>query len=74
MFNVLIIPKKKNKKKIIIIMRSKFIIFLTSLTNKMKESNQYCKFVCIEVLQPSQSNGVMLSTVSLPYHTLPGQA
>ena len=55
-------------------MRSKFIKFLTSLTNKMKESNQYCKFVCIEVLQPSQSNGVMLSTVSLPYHTLPGQA
>ena len=26
--------------------------------------------VCVEVLRPSQSNGVMLSAVSLPNHTL----
>ena len=31
-------------------------------------------FVCVEVLQPSQPNGVMSSAVSLPYHTFTGQA
>ena len=31
-------------------------------------------FVCVEVLQPSQPNGVMSSVVSLPNHTLTGQA
>ena len=31
-------------------------------------------FVCVEVLQPSQPNGVMLSAVSLPNHTFTGQA
>ena len=31
-------------------------------------------FVCVEVLWPSQPNEVMLSTVSLPNHTLTGQA
>ena len=30
--------------------------------------------VCVEVLQPSQPNGVMLSVVSLPNHTFTGQA
>ena len=29
--------------------------------------------VCVEVLQPSQPNVVMLSTVSLPNHTFTGQ-
>ena len=33
-----------------------------------------CLFVCVEVLQPSQSNGVMSSTDSLPNHTFTGQA
>ena len=32
------------------------------------------KCVCIEVLGPSQSNAVMSSVVSLPYHTFTGQA
>ena len=32
------------------------------------------KFVCVEVLQPSQPNGVMSSTVSFPNHTFTGQA
>ena len=32
------------------------------------------KFVCVEVLWPSQPNGVMLSVVSLPNHTFTGQA
>ena len=31
-------------------------------------------FVCVEVLQPSQPNGVMSSAVSLPNHTFTGQA
>ena len=30
--------------------------------------------VCVEVLQPSQPNGVMSSTVSLPFHVFTGQA
>ena len=32
------------------------------------------KFVCVEVLWPSQPNGFMSSVVSLPYHTFTGQA
>ena len=31
-------------------------------------------FVCVEVLQPSQPNGAMLSAVSLPNHMFTGQA
>ena len=31
-------------------------------------------FVCIEILWPSQPNGVMSSAVSLPNHTFTGQA
>ena len=31
-------------------------------------------FVCVEVLQPSQLNGVISSEVSLPNHTFTGQA
>ena len=31
-------------------------------------------FICVEVLRPSQPNGVMLSTVSLPNHMVTGQA
>ena len=31
-------------------------------------------FVCVEVLQPSQPNGVMSSSISLPNHMFTGQA
>ena len=31
-------------------------------------------FVCVEVLRPSQPNGVMSRAVSLPNHTFTGQA
>ena len=31
-----------------------------------------CLFVCVEVLRPSQPNGVMSSAVSLPNHTFTG--
>ena len=30
------------------------------------------QFVCVEVLRPSQPNGVMSSAVSLPNHTFTG--
>ena len=33
-----------------------------------------CLFVCVEVLRPSQPNGVMMGPVSLPSHTFTGQA
>ena len=33
-----------------------------------------CSFVCVEVLRPSQPNGVMSSAVSLPNHNFTGQA
>ena len=33
-----------------------------------------CLFVCVEVLRPSQPNGVMSSVVSLPNHMFTGQA
>ena len=36
--------------------------------------NEDCLFVCVEVLRPSQPNGVMSSVVSLPNHTFTGQA
>ena len=37
-------------------------------------SNVLVMFVCVEVLRPSQPNGVMSSAVSLPNHTFTGQA
>ena len=43
-----------------------------------KSKNSDCSFVssfvCVEVLWPSQPNGVMSSAVSLPNHTFIGQA
>ena len=33
-----------------------------------------CLFICVEVLRPSQPNGVMSSVASLPNHTFTGQA
>ena len=37
--------------------------------------NTLYRFVClVEVLRPSQPNGVMSSAVSLPNHTFTGQA
>ena len=34
----------------------------------------HCPLICVEVLRPSQPNGVMSSAVSLPNHTFTGQA
>ena len=38
------------------------------------EVSHPCLFVCVEVLRPSQPNGVMSSAVSLPNHTFTGHA
>ena len=35
---------------------------------------RFCLFVRVDVLRPSQPNGVMSSAVSLPNHTFTGQA
>ena len=40
----------------------------------MNESEETEDFVCVEVLRPSQPNGVMSSAVNLPNHTFTGQA
>ena len=44
------------------------------LRKEAKISDQGIYFVCVEVLQPSQPNGVISSAVSLPNHTFTGQA
>ena len=50
-------------------------IFLTSgVKLHIHLLNVVVQFVCVEVLRPSQPNGVMLSAVSLPNHTFTGQA
>ena len=49
----------------------------TILWKKIKLSNELCRIkilFCVEVLRPSQPNGVMSSAVSLPNHTFTGQA
>ena len=45
----------------------------TTIRNKIKRLIAF-DFVCVEVLWPSQPNGVMSSAVSLPNHTFTGQA
>ena len=47
---------------------------LTDFVNNSVEEEVVCLFVCVEVLRPSQPNGVMSSVVSLPNHTFTGQA
>ena len=44
-----------------------------SLAGKYLYIRQYVS-VCVEVLRPSQPNGVMSSAVSLPNHTFTGQS
>ena len=56
------------------------LLLLTAVfpfVNKEEQIRSHCKvvlFVCVEVLRPSQPNGVMSSAVSLPNHTFTGQA
>ena len=44
------------------------------LANIHHKCRLYRLIVCVEILRPSQPNGVMLSAVSLPNHTFTGQA
>ena len=46
----------------------------SSNRKRFADLNQDDLFVCVEVIRPSQSNGVMSSAVSLPNHTFTGQA
>ena len=46
----------------------------TDLVHILFEPQCQNTFVCVEVLRPSQPNGVMSSAVSLPNHTFTGQA
>ena len=57
------LKKKKKKKKNQNDMSSATVVTIT-----------FKVFVCVEVLWPSQSNGVMLSMVSLPNHIFAEQA
>ena len=45
---------------------------INSLCGSHMPADIFCLFVCVEVLRPSQPNGVMSSAVSL--HTFTGQA
>ena len=53
---------------------SKNIILWQRHKNIKMLTFSFSEFVCVEVLQPSQPNGVMSSAVSLPNHTFTGQA
>ena len=51
-----------------------FVFRFYSPVNPMGSCQAQSVFVCVEVLRPSQPNGVMSSAVSLPNHTFTGQA
>ena len=51
-----------------------FSLTFRNSTSIFLNSHLWSKFVCVEVLRPSQPNGVMSSAVSLPNHTFTGQA
>ena len=42
--------------------------------NATFQGNYYNSFVCVDILRPSQPNGVMSRAVSLPNHIFSGQA
>ena len=50
------------------------LIRVSTVANLFSLGISICLFVCVEVLRPSQPNGVMSSAVSLPNHTFTGQA
>ena len=47
------------------------IVWFDVITATQHAMGQVC-FVCVEILRPSQPNGVMSSAVSLPYHAFMG--
>ena len=48
--------------------------YLSSFWYHLERCFNFIIFFCVEVLRPSQPNGVMSSAVSLPNHTFTGQA
>ena len=51
------------------------MLYICVVSSKyLEKSGHEFLFVCVEVLWPSQPNGVMSSAVSLPNHTFTGQA
>ena len=56
------------------IKRADCIIIKHFMNNMANLADDTLMFVCVEVLRPSQPNGVMSSAVSLPNHTFTGQA
>ena len=44
-----------------------------AIPNSSPRMYMYYLFVCVKVLRPSQSNGLMSSAVSLSNHTFTGQ-
>ena len=64
-------------KSVMIIIFVEFIDQLIDYPINHDSLSFYCLwilFVCVEVLRPSQPNGVMSSAVSLPNHMFTGQA
>ena len=55
-------------------LRKKLFTFLVKASSGKARFRQAMLSFCVEVLRPSQPNGVMLSTVSLPNHMFTGQA
>ena len=54
--------------------RQTFYHFWTTRPSEVNISGIVSLFVCVEVLRPSQPNGIMSSAVSFPSHTFTGQA
>ena len=50
------------------------IAMIIALRHLYMRKHFFFFFFCVEVLRPSQPNGVMSSAVSLPNHTFTGQA
>ena len=48
--------------------------FLRKMELNILQMLHITQIVCVEVLRPSQPNGVMSSAFSLPNHTFTGQA
>ena len=61
---------------LLIFSQSDYLIQIVAIYSYSADSDQLAssEFVCVEVLRPSQPNGVMSSAVSLPNYTFNGQA
>ena len=69
---ILLLQKKKKGREITLILLVTELWFFHPVLSLI--AVYQCIIVCVEVLRPSQPNGVMSSAVSLPNHTFTGQA